>query len=304
VVGVTVRKRTLLAGAVAFAVVAVLGVVLGLHHWDGRLPLRLGPSCTVQAEKAAGETGGELQPVELDPDQMANAATIAAVGIRRGMPQRAVVVALATAFQESKLRNLPNGDRDSIGLFQQRPSKGWGTPEQIRDPRYAAGKFYDALRKVRGWETMQVTEAAQRVQRSAHPTAYEKWADDSTVLATALFGQATGAVACALRDEPAVRGAAAATGLTQSLSLDWGQLDAVTSAAARQPGLTLAVHSDRAGWQYAHWLVSHAADRGVKRVSFADRQWTAKDGSWTKVDGAKAAAAGRVVAEVFADQGQ
>jgi hypothetical protein len=299
-----VRKRTL-AGAVAVAVVAVLGVVLGLHRWDGSLPLRLGPSCTVQAEDAtAGETDGELRPVKLDPDQMANAATIAAVGIRRGMPERAVVVALATAFQESALRNLPHGDRDSIGLFQQRPSKGWGTPKQIRDPRYAAGMFYDALRKVRGWQQMRVTDAAQRVQRSAHPTAYEKWADDSTVLTTALFGQATGAVACTLRDDPAVRGAAAATGLTESLSLDWGRLDAVTSAVARQPGLSLAVTSDRAGWQYAHWLVSHAADRGIQRVSFADRQWTAKDGTWTKVGARETAGAGRVAAEVFADQGR
>src|SRR5262245_60768023 len=91
--------------------------------------------------------------VTLDPAQMANAATIAAVGIRRGMPDRAVVVALATSLQESKLRNLAGGDRDSVGLFQQRPSQGWGSREEIADPRYAAGKFYAALMRVRGWET-------------------------------------------------------------------------------------------------------------------------------------------------------
>ena len=280
-------KRAWLIGAVALALVAALGLYVGVHEWNGRLPLRLGSSCTVQAN-------GE---VKLDPDQMANAATIAAAGIRRKLPERAVVVALATAFQESKLRNLAHGDRDSLGLFQQRPSKGWGTPEQIRDPRYAAGKFYDALRKVRGWEQMRITEAAQRVQRSAHPTAYEKWAEKSTVLATALIGQAGGAVACALRDEPTVRGAAAATGLTESLALDWGKLNAVTSP--RQPGMTVTVGDAQVGWQYAHWIVAHAAERGVKRVVFGNRQWTADEGDWTTVSGA--ASAGRVVADVFAD---
>src|SRR5260221_9209159 len=74
-------------------------------------------------------------------DQAGNAATIAAVGRARGLPERAVIVAVATARQESKLRNLSYGDRDSLGLFQQRPSQGWGTPEQTADPGYAAGKF-------------------------------------------------------------------------------------------------------------------------------------------------------------------
>lgn len=297
------RKRTLLVGGVAILLVAGLGVYVGRHTWTGRLPLAIGPSCTVRADgTATPETAdGELKPVILDPDQMANAATIAAVGIRREMPARAVVVALATAFQESKLRNLPDGDRDSIGLFQQRPSTGWGTPEQISDPRYAAGEFYDALRKVRGWQEMRITDAAQRVQRSAHPEAYEKWSDESTVLAAALLGQASGAVACSLRDEPAVRGVAAAASLTESLSLDWGALKPIASAAAQSPGLSLAVTSDQTGWRYAHWLVSHAAERGIKRVLFGDQQWTGRDGEWKRVPTDAAATDGHVVAEVFAD---
>jgi hypothetical protein len=293
---VTVRKRSLVAGALALAVVAGLGLYLGLRG-NG---LRIGASCTVEArEGTSGEAGEALKPVTLDPGQMANAATIAAVGIRRELPQRAVVVALATAFQESKLRNLAHGDRDSLGLFQQRPSMGWGTAEQVQDPRYAAGKFYDALRKVPGWEQMEITVAAQRVQRSAHPTLYQQWADESTVLAAALLGQATGAVACALRDKPAVRGAAAAAGLTESLSLDWGDLDGLTSVAQQA---SLAAVDDRAGWQYAHWLVSHAADRGIKRVLYSGWEWTVADGTWTMVRPAEAPAAGRVVAEVFGDQ--
>jgi hypothetical protein len=294
-VGVTVRKRSLLAGALALAVVAGLGLYLGLRGGG----LRVGASCTVQVPE--GASGEALKPVTVDPEQMANAATISAVGIRRKLPERAVVVALATAFQESKLRNLAHGDRDSLGLFQQRPSMGWGSPEQVRDPRYAAGKFYDALRRVSGWEQMEITVAAQRVQRSAHPTLYQQWADESTVLATALLGQATGAVACALRDKPAVRGAAAAAGLSESLSLDWGDLDGLTSVA-QQASLSLAAVDDRAGWQYAHWLVSHAADRGIKRVLFSGWEWTVADGAWTMVRPSEAPAAGRVVAEVFGDQ--
>jgi hypothetical protein len=284
-----VRIRTLLAVAAALALVAGLGVWAASQAFNGKLP-GLGPSCTVKAD-------GQ---VTLDPTQMANAATIAAVGIRRDMPERAVVVALAAALQESKLENLNGGDRDSVGLFQQRPSQGWGTPEQINDPRYAARKFYDALRKVSGWEAMRITDAAQQVQRSAHPTAYEKWADESTVLATALSGQATGAVACTVPGKPTVRGSAAAAAVTNGLRLDWGNLSPVSSTT--MPGLTLAVGDDQVGWQYAHWLVSHAGSNGLKRVSFGDREWTAKAGSWGKVGQAGAVAAGRVVAEVFADQ--
>ena len=105
-----------------------------------------------------------------------------------------------------KLENLEDGDRDSIGLFQQRPSQGWGTPEKIKDPRYAADKFYTALKKVKGWQKMRVTDAAQRVQRSAYPNAYQKWADESAVLARALTGRATGAVACTVTGAPVLRG--------------------------------------------------------------------------------------------------
>jgi hypothetical protein len=284
---VTVRIRGLLAIAAALIVVAGIGVYAGSRALNVKLP-HLGPSCTVKAD-------GE---VTLDPTQMANAATVAAVGIRKKLPEQAVVVALAAALQESKLENLDSGDRDSVGLFQQRPSQGWGTVEQIQDPRYAAGKFYDALRKVKGWETMKVTDAAQRVQRSAHPAAYEKWADESAVLAKALSGQATGAVACTVSGKPTLRGTAAAEALTKGLRLDWGNLK--PALATTLPGVTLSVADDQVGWQYAHWLVSHAGDTDLKRVSFGNLEWTAKDGDWTRLT-AKSTA-DQVVAEVFADQ--
>ena len=277
---------------VVITVLALLGalgaVVAVVHALTGSLQLpRLGPACTVRAD-------GE---VTLDSTQMANAATITAVGIRRKMPERAVVVALATALQESKLENIEHGDRDSLGLFQQRPSQGWGTPEEIRDPRYAAGKFYASLKKVKGWKDMRVTDAAQKVQRSAYPEAYEKWADESAVLARALTGRATGAVECSVSGEPAVRGAAAAAALMQNLRLDWGK--GLGSTAEQAAGLTVTVTDTGAGWRYAHWLVSHARDTGLERVRFADLEWHAPSGKWQQVTGERAVGEDTVVAEVF-----
>ena len=111
-------------------------------------------------------------------DQMRNAAIIINVGKEMQLPPRAWVIAVATAMQESRLVNLGHlgarNDHDSQGLFQQRPSAGWGTPAQVRDPVYASRKFYEKLRTVKDWDTMSLTRAAQRVQRSAYPNAYAK----------------------------------------------------------------------------------------------------------------------------------
>ncbi|GIM89066.1 hypothetical protein Ato02nite_008590 [Paractinoplanes toevensis] len=275
---------------VLLALVGALGVVAVVHNLpsDIKLP-SLGPECTVRAD-------GE---VTLDSVQMANAATITAVGIRRGMPERAVVIALATALQESKLENLDDGDRDSVGLFQQRPSQGWGTVEKIKDPRYAADKFYTALKKVKGYQKMRVTDAAQKVQRSAYPNAYEKWADESAVLARALTGRATGAVACTVSGSPVLRGAAAAAALMKGLKLDWGKGLAKTPAATQAAGLTVAVSDPSTGWRYAHWLVSHASATGLERVRFADLEWHAPDGKWQKVTADGGVDERQVIAQVF-----
>lgn len=126
-------------------------------------------------------------PYGVGPAQVENAKAIAKVALDRGLPNHAVTVALATAMQESTLLNLNYGDRDSLGLFQQRPSMGWGTPDQVMDPYYAAGKFYDGLVGVWGWESMRVTDAAQLVQRSAFPEAYQQWVPLATDLAAAVI---------------------------------------------------------------------------------------------------------------------
>src|SRR4051812_15363881 len=133
----------------------------------------------------------------LTSEQVANAATIAQVGRDRGLSERAVVIALATAQQESRLRNLDYGDRDSLGLFQQRPSAGWGTEAEVQDPVYAAGKFYDHLVQVPDWETRDLTTVADAVQRSAFPLAYRKWTVFAQSLATALQSTDNSAFICA-----------------------------------------------------------------------------------------------------------
>jgi hypothetical protein len=107
-------------------------------------------------------------------EQLANARVITTIGHERRVPKEAQVVAVATALQESGLRNLRGGDRDSIGLFQQRPSQGWGTPKQLSDPAYQTHRFYDKLLRTDGWQKMRITEAAQAVQVSAFPEAYAK----------------------------------------------------------------------------------------------------------------------------------
>src|SRR4051812_22993770 len=132
----------------------------------------------------------------LTTEQVTNAATIAQVGRDRGLPERAVVIALATAQQESRLRNLDYGDRDSLGLFQQRPSSGWGTPEQVQDPVYAANAFYDHLVEVPGWETGDLTTVADTVQRSAFPLAYRQWTGMAESLASVLLSDQPGQLSC------------------------------------------------------------------------------------------------------------
>jgi hypothetical protein len=118
--------------------------------------------------------------------QIANARTIVSIGDERGVPIQGRVIAVATALQESGLRNLRGGDRDSIGLFQQRPSQGWGTPAQLSDPAYQTHKFYDKLLTIDNWQKMRLTEAAQAVQISAFPNAYAKHTTAATHLVDAL----------------------------------------------------------------------------------------------------------------------
>lgn len=136
--------------------------------------------CGVVAVRPSGQPPGAGT---WDTEQLEIAATIIDVGVAKGVPRWGWVVGVAAAMQESGLRNLPHlGDRndhDSIGVFQQRPSHGWGTLAQLSEPTYQAGKFFDKLLTIPGWESMPLTQAAQAVQVSAFPDAYAKWTDDA-----------------------------------------------------------------------------------------------------------------------------
>jgi cell wall-associated NlpC family hydrolase len=135
-----------------------------------------------------------------DPTQVGNAAAIIDTGARLGIPPRGWVIAVATAIQESRLRNLgnlgPANDHDSLGLFQQRPSQGWGTPAQITDPAHAAASFYQHLQRIPGWQALDLTVAAQAVQRSAYPAAYAARETDATMLVAALTGIVDPGIGC------------------------------------------------------------------------------------------------------------
>jgi hypothetical protein len=126
----------------------------------------------------------------LDTTQTANAEIIISVAAQMGLPAQAAVIAVATAMQESRLRDLDYGDQDSLGLFQQRPSQGWGTPAEILDPEYAARAFYTRLITIPGWQTLPLTVAAQDVQHSGYPDAYAQWQNLAEQAVAALTGSA------------------------------------------------------------------------------------------------------------------
>lgn len=281
-------RRTLVVVIAAVVVlVAVLATVLVLRTGGAS-----GPECTVPGT-------GDRPALELDAVQLQHASTINAVGIERSLPRRARIIALATAWQESSLRNVDSGDRDSVGLFQQRPSQGWGTPVQIIDPVYSAGKFYDALVAVPDWETGALTEIAQAVQYSGFPEAYAKWETASTTLARGLGAEAapelscrTGAVA-STADAPTrnpLPGTASALGpLRELLAAAGTELGGVAVASVSDDGTTAVVTATGDGLSgtaaarvLAAWTVAHATGSGVSGITVEGRGWT--DHRWLPGD--------------------
>jgi hypothetical protein len=279
---------TALVGVAALGIVAATGYAV-LNHVG---PLIESQPCTATVR---GHT------VELSAEQAENAALIAGVSVRRGMPARAASIALATAYQESKLYNLEGGDRDSLGLFQQRPSQGWGTREQILDPHFATTAFYDALHEVDGYEGMRITAAAQEVQRSGFPEAYADHEQDARVLASALTGQSFHAFSCSV-DDDADEASTKLTkvGLTPRASNVRREVEAVFGDLAlggfapggvRDGHMEGSAHYDgraidifvrpisqpnkERGWAIAQYLVAQAERLEIRTVIFDDRIWQA-----------------------------
>lgn len=236
----------------------LLVLVVGANVLD-RLRGDLAPgSCTVLS--SSGD-------VDLDPEQAANAATIAAASIERQLPMRAAVIATATAMQESKLHNLDHGDRDSLGLFQQRPSQGWGSAEQVTDPFYSTEKFYDHLVKVGGWQTRPLTEVAQDVQRSGFPEAYAKHEQEATALASAFTGTSPLAVTCRLADPTTSQ-------RVDTVAADVDRNFGVRSQTGTDGRITVGTDTARGAAAIAAWAVAHAEATGIRTVSVAGSTWT------------------------------
>jgi cell wall-associated NlpC family hydrolase len=206
--------------------IVVSGVAMALLWSVMVVSLFMGAAGQDSGDDAAGSPYGCAVVVEaggnaavLDQEQITNARTIVSVGQQRQIPPYGWTIALATAKQESQLRNLDYGDRDSLGLFQQRPSAGWGSPTQIMDPVYSASKFYEHLVQVNGWQQLPVTVAAQAVQRSAFPFAYAKWESMAAALVRSITGK-----------EPAD------CGMTVAASLPSGTVGDILRTALQQVG--------------------------------------------------------------------
>ncbi|GAB4083982.1 hypothetical protein GCM10028784_06120 [Myceligenerans cantabricum] len=283
------RALKYLAATAVVGTAATVGVVLLLNYMSGTGPL---------TERCAAELEGT--DWYFSPAQADNAALLTGTAVRRGLPARAATIALATALQESKLSNIEHGDRDSLGLFQQRPSQGWGTAEEILDPVYSTNAFYDELVQVEDYESMSITDAAQTVQRSAYPDAYAKHEARSRAWASSLTGHAPATLTCELapvEDEATLDAAAAQDVVVGRLGRDLGLGPSGTTGGG---GTVVTVDGTpltpeaaaRGGWAVAHWAVATAAETTAVEVRVAGQVWTRESAEWTEAE--ESLAAGRV----------
>jgi hypothetical protein len=260
--------------------IVVAAVAYGIHHHgssdDGTLGM-----CTATV-------GGHT--TVLDTNQARNASLIAAVSIRRGLPARAASIALAAAIQESKLYNVRGGDRDSLGLFQQRPSQGWGTPREIMQPVHATNSFYAALERVPDYTSLPITDAAQQVQRSGFPDAYAVHEQSARTLASALTGFSPAAFTCHVAAPSASTAPIGrrAVALRRDLGSAFGHQSVSVVSGSR---LSVSASGTARGWALASYLVSHAPALALTHVTYAGRVWTAGTNSgWQRQPAASGSA--------------
>ncbi len=249
------------------------------------------------------EAGTGVQALTLDTDQAAIAATIAGVAARHQLPRRAVTIAYAAALQESKLHNLDYGDRDSVGVFQQRPSQGWGPAAQLKDPVYATTKFFAALTQVSGYTRMPVYRAAQDVQHSADGSAYQQWAGIAGQLAGYFTGQPPHGVSCWYTPAGRADLAGAVRRMAQTFGSP-GRYAVVSRITLDRPaqkngGSAAVLHVRRdAGWMVANWLVAHAQAYDLSEVRYAGYVWKAATGGkgWQR-DASTTSPSGKTVSQ-------
>ena len=266
--GITITSVLVVVGALVVVAIVFVSRIGGTQ----------GPFCEVQASgtsTAPSGTSGANTPdhYSFSPEQAGNAATIAAVALKMNMPPHAVTIALATAWQESKLINLTSGDRDSAGLFQQRPSEGWGTYAQVTDPVQSTTAFYTHLNRISDWVDLPVTQAAQDVQHSAAPDAYAQWEDEARAMATALTGQNPAGLTC------------------HNLAVNPTSADLSSVAANEWGGQVTGSHDAQLSWAMGSWLVAKATVFGVDKVTVGNSSWTSSSGDWSPAPGSAASQA-------------
>ncbi|WP_407318618.1 hypothetical protein UQW22_18210 [Isoptericola halotolerans] len=278
------RRRSAAGSAGAVAAILVVGVLAtGSVVWylSDREP-------ALSRQRCAAELDGTSW--YLTPVQAQNTALVVGTSIQRDLPARAGTIGVATALQESSLVNIDYGDRDSLGLFQQRPSQGWGSPAEIMDPVYSTNTFYAGLEDVEGWEQLEVTVAAQAVQRSAFPDAYAQHETLARAWTSSLTGHSPGSVTCELfavtEDEPVdlAERLARDLGVPSSALTDDGQTGA---GQATTVDATVLRYEDpeRSVWAVAHWAVATASRTDVVEVRAGDLVWTRDAADWTPLDG-------------------
>jgi len=276
---------------VFLSVIAVtIGLAVGgVYAWlQGSVgPVTIRELCTGQFSDGSSHS--------LELDQANNAAIITAIAEKRDFPIRAATIAVATAIQESKLRNLTYGDRDSVGLFQQRPSQGWGDRDEILDPVYATNAFYDALVKIDDLNDLTITEAAQEVQRSAYPEAYADHEPEARMIVSPLAGYSPGGWNCVLREDddlsaqqPGDDGLTdRAAAVTDAAKTELGRKKWTSDSTGTAVTFTVAAADDnRTSWAMASWAVARAEELGVKQVTMAGHQWVRSSSSdgWVATD--------------------
>ena len=207
----------------------------------------------------------------LTTNQASVASSMVGVVMHRSLPHRAAVLTIAAGLQESKLTNLApgQGDRDSVGVLQQRPSQGWGTEKQLSDVHYATERFLDALVKVDGWQALPLADAIQEVQRSADGSAYAKHEDDATAIVAGFWGRPRGITCSFGKPDKAAPPATVAAQLRRDLPV---RAPAVSGRDIRVPG---------ASWPTVAWLVANADRLGLESVTYDGWHWT-RSGKWHK----------------------
>jgi hypothetical protein len=263
-------RRGLIAAVI---VLALIGAAFAVRaFWDSAMDHFTADGCTVGS-------------YDVDTSQAAVASTMVGVVTRRALPERAAVLALAAGLQESKLRNLSagEGDRDSVGVLQQRPSQGWGTETQLGDVRFATGAFLDALVKVPQWQELDLAVAVQDVQISADGSAYAQHEEEAQALSDALTGKPPAAITCSFHKPTEVAPAATvASQVRRDLPVNQ---PTTAESTIRVPG---------ASWQTVAWFVANADRLGIDDVAYRSKHWTRAKG-WKS----SSASAAEVIATLY-----